>query len=193
MIVCQVQPVMPGLKLEMLTFIAWATWGTLMKPYFTFLGRKAECVYTHDGPIETERCEPAINQLLCVNKCALVGLGDSPNQEPCLVVEPNRTLVRERGEMALRKEILESCNSLFPNIKLIGYFLKKRFLLMLDTMLKFTGLPYQKNGLSGLPKKQRLAHWHENSCYRWTRICRPCPCPKIAFTRSRGACSWKDS
>ena len=91
-----------------------------------FLGRKAECVYTHDGPIETERCEPAINQLLCVNKCALVGLGDSPNQEPCLVVEPNRSLVRERGEMALRKEILESCNSLFPKYKINRIFFEKK-------------------------------------------------------------------
>ena len=35
-----------------------------------FLGRKAECVYTNDGPIETERCEPAINQLSCVRKSA---------------------------------------------------------------------------------------------------------------------------
>jgi len=90
-----------------------------------FLGRKAECVYTENGPIETERCEPAINQLLCVNKSALVGLGDSPKQEPCLVVEPNRSIMRQRGEMALRKEILETCNSLFPEFRISRIFFEK--------------------------------------------------------------------
>ena len=91
-----------------------------------FLGRKAECVYTKNGPIETERCEPAINQLSCVKKSALVGLGEMPNQEPCLVVEPLREVVRQKGENVLRKEILEACNSLFPNYMIERVFFEKQ-------------------------------------------------------------------
>ena len=63
-----------------------------------FLGRKAECVITNTGPIETERCEPAINQLSSVDRCALIGLGSSSAQEPCLVIEPQREAIRMRAE-----------------------------------------------------------------------------------------------
>ena len=91
-----------------------------------FLGRKAECVYTGHGPIETERCEPAINQLSCVKKSALVGLGEIPHQEPCLVVEPHREIVRQQGENVLRKEILETCNAMFPNYKIERVFFEKQ-------------------------------------------------------------------
>ncbi len=52
-----------------------------------FLGRKAECVQTKFGPLETERCEPIINNLSGVHRCALIGIGTERIQEPCLVVE----------------------------------------------------------------------------------------------------------
>ena len=91
-----------------------------------FLGRKAECVYTANGPIETERCEPAINQLGFVKKCALIGLGSTPPQEPCLVIEPDRQRMREMGELALRKEILEACDRLFSQFNIQRVFFEKQ-------------------------------------------------------------------
>ncbi|MEK9772806.1 MAG: fatty acid CoA ligase family protein [Opitutae bacterium] len=91
-----------------------------------FLGRKAECVYTEYGPIETERCEPLINQLLCVQKCALIGLGSAPRQEPCLVVQPNRQQMRLRGEQALREEILHVCRDSFSGFRIQRVFFQKQ-------------------------------------------------------------------
>ncbi len=91
-----------------------------------FLGRKAECIYTQDGPIETERCEPAINNLECVHKCALIGLGLAPEQEPCLVVEPHRQIMRKLGENELREEILGCCKKLFPEFNIQRVFFEKQ-------------------------------------------------------------------
>ena len=91
-----------------------------------FLGRKAECVYTANGPFETERCEPLINQLDCVQKCALIGLGSVPNQEPCLVVQPNRQEMRQRGEHALREEILNICRDSFLGFDIERVFFQKK-------------------------------------------------------------------
>jgi len=91
-----------------------------------FFGRKAECVHTSHGPVETERCEPAIQQLNCVHRCALIGLGSVPAQEPCLVVQPERQPMRQRGETALRKEILQACESLFPLLQIKRVFFEKQ-------------------------------------------------------------------
>jgi len=91
-----------------------------------FLGRKAECVHTSHGPVETERCEPAIQQLDCVHRCALIGLGSVPAQEPCLVVQPERQPMRQRGEAALREEILQACESLFPELQIKRVFFEKQ-------------------------------------------------------------------
>jgi acyl-coenzyme A synthetase/AMP-(fatty) acid ligase len=91
-----------------------------------FLGRKAECIHTSNGPIETERCEPFINQIPYVQKCALIGLGDSPNQQPCLVIEPVREKMRELGEAYLRREILDSCKRRFPEFPIDRVFFEKR-------------------------------------------------------------------
>lgn len=91
-----------------------------------FLGRKAECLHTANGPIETERCEPAINQLECVTKCALIGIGQAPSQEPCLVVEPNRQLIHKKGENELRREILDHCVQKFPHYKIERVFFEKQ-------------------------------------------------------------------
>lgn len=91
-----------------------------------FLGRKAECVITPDGPIETERCEPAINELAGVQRCALVGLGKPPKQEPCLIIEPSKQVIRRQGEGALRKEILVTAQSLFPGFKIRRVLFEKK-------------------------------------------------------------------
>ena len=58
------------------------------KGYLRFLGRKAECVITSNGPLETERCEPIVNALDEVRRSALIGLGEGREKEPALVVEP---------------------------------------------------------------------------------------------------------
>jgi acyl-CoA synthetase (AMP-forming)/AMP-acid ligase II len=91
-----------------------------------FLGRKAECIHSSKGQIETERCEPFINQLPYVQKCALIGLGYAPNQQPCLVIEPVREKMREHGEAYIRKEILKSCKKRFPEFPIERVFFEKR-------------------------------------------------------------------
>jgi len=91
-----------------------------------FLGRKVECVMTANGPLETERCEPSINQLPFVQKCALIGLGDTPVQEPCLVIEPIREKVRMLGEFALRREVLDACEKMFSDFRFQRVFFEKK-------------------------------------------------------------------
>ena len=54
-----------------------------------FLGRKAECIKTESGPLETERCEPMFNNVDGVERCALIGIGKKPIQELSLVIEKN--------------------------------------------------------------------------------------------------------
>jgi len=58
------------------------------KGYLRFLGRKVECIRTSNGPLETERCEPIVNALKEVRRSALIGLGESREKDPALVVEP---------------------------------------------------------------------------------------------------------
>lgn len=91
-----------------------------------FLGRKAECLITPDGPLETERCEPGINELPGVNRCALIGLGSAPNQEPCLIVEPSKERIRSAGENALRNEIFAELKTLFPQFKINRILFEKK-------------------------------------------------------------------
>ena len=52
-----------------------------------FLGRKAERVCTQYGMLATENCEPIINSFSGVEKCALIGIGETNPKEPCIVVE----------------------------------------------------------------------------------------------------------
>ena len=61
--------------------------------FLRFLGRKAERVMTVNGPLETERCEPLINEINGISRSALIGIGKGTNQKPCIVVEiedPNK-------------------------------------------------------------------------------------------------------
>ena len=54
-----------------------------------FCGRIAERVMTPDGPLYTDCCEGVFNPLPGVNRTALIGLGDSPDQVPAIVIEPD--------------------------------------------------------------------------------------------------------
>ncbi len=62
--------------------------GTLDAGRLFFLGRRIEEVRTAAGDLPTESLEPAFRQHPQVFRCALIGLGDAPNQTPALVVEP---------------------------------------------------------------------------------------------------------
>ncbi len=52
-----------------------------------FCGRKVERVETTDGTLHTEPCEQVFRAHPAVARCALVGLGTRPRQEPVLIVE----------------------------------------------------------------------------------------------------------
>jgi acyl-CoA synthetase (AMP-forming)/AMP-acid ligase II len=53
-----------------------------------FLGRRVEKVRTTEGGLPTESLEPAFRQHPHVFRCALIGIGEAPDQTPALVVEP---------------------------------------------------------------------------------------------------------
>ena len=76
---------------------------------FWFCGRKVERVQTASGTLHTEPCEQVFRQHPRASRCALVGLGQTGNQQPAIVVEtrvsdPNdaRNLARELRELALQ-------------------------------------------------------------------------------------------
>ena len=54
----------------------------------SFLGRRVEKVRSAAGDLPTESLEPAFRQHPQVFRCALIGLGEAPQQIPALVVEP---------------------------------------------------------------------------------------------------------
>ena len=74
-----------------------------------FCGRKAERVETTQGTLHTEPCEQVFRQHPRAVRCALIGLGERPEQRPALVVETAiknsaeaRKLARELRELALQ-------------------------------------------------------------------------------------------
>jgi acyl-CoA synthetase (AMP-forming)/AMP-acid ligase II len=66
-----------------------------------FCGRIAERVMTPDGPLYTDCCEGVFNPITGVNRTALIGLGDSPNQVPAIVIEP------EPGQQVDKEQVLQ--------------------------------------------------------------------------------------
>ena len=70
-----------------------------------FCGRKAHIVETENGPLYTIRCEAIFNNHERVYRCALVGVGDKPNQTPVVVVEP------EPGHFPANKRTRETLRS----------------------------------------------------------------------------------
>jgi olefin beta-lactone synthetase len=57
-----------------------------------FCGRKAERVHTPAGPLDTEPVERVFRSHPLVRRCALIGLGAAPEQQPALVVESLKEL-----------------------------------------------------------------------------------------------------
>jgi len=80
----------------------------------SFLGRRVEKVRTAAGDLPTESLEPAFRQHPQVFRCALIGLGEAPQQIPALVVEPRAghfpedEIARARFIAELR-DIAETC------------------------------------------------------------------------------------
>ena len=80
----------------------------------SFLGRRVEKVRTAAGDLPTESLEPAFRQHPQVFRCALIGLGEAPEQIPALVVEPRAghfpedEIARARFIAELR-DIAETC------------------------------------------------------------------------------------
>ena len=64
-----------------------------------FCGRIAERVVTATGLMHTEPCEQVFRGYPGVERCALVGIGESGKQEPALVVQPAPT-VTDRPRLA---------------------------------------------------------------------------------------------
>lgn len=79
-----------------------------------FLGRKAECVHTRHGPLETERCEPMINAIPEVRRSALIGLGKSNPQVPCMVLELENPKSNQRTKENLKVKIVNLLTRSFP-------------------------------------------------------------------------------
>jgi acyl-coenzyme A synthetase/AMP-(fatty) acid ligase len=74
-----------------------------------FCGRKVERVETASGTLHTEPCEQVFRAHPAAARCALIGLGERPRQEPVIVVETKpdgpdaaRALARELRTLARR-------------------------------------------------------------------------------------------
>ena len=82
--------------------------------FLRFLGRKVERIITQDGPLETERCEPLINGIKEISKSALIGIGENPVKQPCLVVEPYPH-IKQTDLAALKKQVFSTLKIHLPS------------------------------------------------------------------------------
>ena len=89
-----------------------------------FLGRKAELLITSAGMLETERCEPIINNYDEVEKCALIGIGMYKIKEPCIVIELVHNL--KSYPSALISKIRNLLNRDFTEYKINRVFIEKK-------------------------------------------------------------------
>lgn len=85
-----------------------------------FCGRKAERVETMHGTLHTEPCEQVFRTHPRVARCALIGLGERPDQRAAVVVEATpldsracRAFARELRELALRQPHTEAIKIFF--------------------------------------------------------------------------------
>ena len=90
-----------------------------------FMGRKAECIQTANGRVETERYEPFVNSLPGIQKSALIGVGEAATKEPCLVVvtssksnEHYKTTIKKVHASLLEKFPGHNINRIFTQKKL---------------------------------------------------------------------------
>ena len=88
------------------------------------MGRKAECIQTANGRVETERYEPFVNSLR-YSKSALIGVGEAATKELCLVVvtssksnEHYKTTIKKVHASLLEKFPEHNINRIFTQKKL---------------------------------------------------------------------------
>jgi hypothetical protein len=91
-----------------------------------------------------------------VNRCALIGLGSAPNQEPCLIVEPSKERIRETGENALRNEIFAELKTLFPQFKINRILFEKKIPVDARHNAKIHRLSLAKKWSSLVSRKPKL-------------------------------------
>ena len=88
-----------------------------------FCGRKSHIVETSAGRMFSVCCEAIFNEHPHVYRCALVGIGEKPNQQPAIVIEPepgefpNDAANKQRFAAELRE--LATANSLTQDIETI--------------------------------------------------------------------------
>ena len=89
-----------------------------------FMGRKAECVLTKSGPLETERCEPIFNEIKGVRRCALIGIGHDNIKEPSLVVEIDKEMNITKEE--IKENILYLLKNDYSRFGITKVFFEKK-------------------------------------------------------------------
>lgn len=74
-----------------------------------FCGRKAHIVFSENGPMYSVCCEAIFNQHPAIYRCALVGIGQTGQQRPVIVTEPEAGHFPEdpQQQTALREQLLE--------------------------------------------------------------------------------------
>jgi acyl-CoA synthetase (AMP-forming)/AMP-acid ligase II len=90
-----------------------------------FCGRKAERVVTPAGTLHTEPCEQVFRTHPAAARCALVGLGRSPDQEPVLVVEASPA--GEEEARVLARELRRLAQGQPHTISIRRFFFHRRF------------------------------------------------------------------
>jgi len=88
-----------------------------------FCGRKSHIVETTQGRMFSVRCEAIFNEHPRVYRSALVGLGSKPEQQPCIVIEPEEghfpTTQEEERMLIDELRTLAHDNALTESIKTI--------------------------------------------------------------------------
>jgi acyl-CoA synthetase (AMP-forming)/AMP-acid ligase II len=117
-----------------------------------FLGRKAECIQTESGPLETERCEHMFNNIDGVNRCALIGIGVEEIKEPSLVVEKS-TQITDR---ILYHKIYSLLRKNFEKYGMKRVFFEKKLPVDARHNAKIHRLSLSKKWTKRVIKNQRL-------------------------------------
>ena len=78
-----------------------------------FCGRVAERVLTREGALHTDCCEAIFNQHPKVFRSALIGIGEIGEQQPAIVVEPEKGHFPKKAisKKTFKKELLELANA----------------------------------------------------------------------------------
>jgi acyl-CoA synthetase (AMP-forming)/AMP-acid ligase II len=117
-----------------------------------FLGRKAECIQTESGPLETERCEHMFNNIDGVNRCALIGIGVEKIKEPSLVVEASS----QNSNRKLYHEIYSLLRKNFGKYGMRRVFFEKKLPVDARHNAKIHRLSLSKKWTKRVLKNQRL-------------------------------------